>query len=46
MIEKELTNAIVNSMKISRQDHPPDLLGPILKPFTEIIIQIDKDVGI
>ena len=26
------------------QDKPPDLLGPIIKPFTELIIQIDKKV--
>jgi hypothetical protein len=41
---KELTDAIVNSMHISKQDHPPDILGPILKPFTKLIIQIDKEV--
>jgi len=35
---------IVNSMHISQQDHPPDILGPILKPFTSLIIQIDKEV--
>ena len=31
-------------MHISQQDHPPDILGPILKPFTSLIIQIDKEV--
>jgi hypothetical protein len=32
-------------MHISKQDHPPDILGPILKPFTKLIIQIDKEVN-
>jgi hypothetical protein len=45
-IFQELTDAIVNSMHISKQDHPPDILGPILKPFTKLIIQIDKQVSL
>ena len=42
---QELTNAIVTSLPIAKQDQPPDLLGPIIKPFTELIIQIDKKVS-
>jgi hypothetical protein len=41
---QELTSAIVTSLPIAKQDQPPDLLGPIIKPFTELIIQIDKKV--
>ena len=44
MTFQELTDAIVNSMHISKQVHPPDILGPILRPFTTLIVQIDKEV--
>ena len=42
---QELTNAIVLSLPISGKDQPPDLLGPILMPFTDLIIQIDQKVS-
>ena len=42
---QELTNAIITTLPIRKQDKPPDLLGPIIKPFTDLIIQIDKKVG-
>lgn len=34
----------MSTIKTTRQEEPPDLLKPILKPFTELIIQIDKKV--
>jgi sodium-dependent phosphate cotransporter len=40
----KLSEAIVTSLPLSKQEKPPELLKALTKPFTSLIIQIDKKV--
>lgn len=40
-----ITNAIVDGIRVEQGKKPPDILKAITKPFTKLVIQVDKKVG-